>query len=400
MATRSKALVVTSELALYPSDPLRWPRDQMRYSSSELDCQGRGDRGEGKKSKPKSNEEIFNGFQVLRAEQRHMANKLSEMEVELHEHKVVIETLKNVDGDRKCFRMVGGVLCEKTVKDVLPALITNNVQINKFIDNLNEQLTKKGQEVNEYKEKFNIKIRGQEDHALNAPNVESEHKTRTGNVLVANPMPTLLEARADLHASTVYHVMRDVKQWRLLDRIADDVPRRERERAQLSAASTGFRRWAPPMNRGEPQFQLGRAKMKDGIHPSAQWIPTVGDPLDRQATVVCMRGPGKDRSLEECFIQTQVSLRSWLISKEKEEGACPQHLIQLVLLAGEESSSVSSFSSSISSLSLERSVLEDLHFLVMLTMREKGRRTEPILPLLCRTARTSVTDDSDICFLG
>nr|CAD7424012.1 unnamed protein product [Timema monikensis] len=93
------------------------------------------------------------GSPVLRAEQRHMANKLSEMEVELHEHKVVIETLKNVDGDRKCFRMVGGVLCEKTVKDVLPALITNNVQINKFIDNLNEQLTKKGQEVNEYKEK-------------------------------------------------------------------------------------------------------------------------------------------------------------------------------------------------------------------------------------------------------
>lgn len=35
----------------------------------------------------KSNEEIFAGFQSLRNEQRVMANKLSEMEMELNEHK-------------------------------------------------------------------------------------------------------------------------------------------------------------------------------------------------------------------------------------------------------------------------------------------------------------------------
>jgi prefoldin subunit 2 len=35
----------------------------------------------------KSNEEIYTGFQLLRNEQRLMANKLSEMETELNEHK-------------------------------------------------------------------------------------------------------------------------------------------------------------------------------------------------------------------------------------------------------------------------------------------------------------------------
>lgn len=35
----------------------------------------------------KSAEEIFSGFQTLRNEQRMMANKLSEMEMELNEHK-------------------------------------------------------------------------------------------------------------------------------------------------------------------------------------------------------------------------------------------------------------------------------------------------------------------------
>lgn len=38
-------------------------------------------------SSAKSQEEIIAGFQQLRNEQRAMANKLSEMEMELNEHK-------------------------------------------------------------------------------------------------------------------------------------------------------------------------------------------------------------------------------------------------------------------------------------------------------------------------
>ena len=44
-------------------------------------------------------------------------------------YSVVIETLKTVDKDRKCFRMVGGILSERTVKDVLPALENNRTQV-------------------------------------------------------------------------------------------------------------------------------------------------------------------------------------------------------------------------------------------------------------------------------
>ena len=43
--------------------------------------------------------------------------------------RLVIDTLKDVDPDRKCFRMVGGVLVERTVKEVLPALINNREQV-------------------------------------------------------------------------------------------------------------------------------------------------------------------------------------------------------------------------------------------------------------------------------
>lgn len=43
--------------------------------------------------------------------------------------RIVIDTLKNVDPKRKCYRMIGGVLCERTVEDVMPTLVTNKEQV-------------------------------------------------------------------------------------------------------------------------------------------------------------------------------------------------------------------------------------------------------------------------------
>jgi len=41
--------------------------------------------------------------------------------------RLVINNIKDLDPNRKCFRLIGGVLVERTVKDVLPA-ITKNVE--------------------------------------------------------------------------------------------------------------------------------------------------------------------------------------------------------------------------------------------------------------------------------
>ena len=46
--------------------------------------------------------------------------------------RLVLDTLKGVDKDRRCFRMVGGVLVERTVKDVIPALDHNLEQVGQF----------------------------------------------------------------------------------------------------------------------------------------------------------------------------------------------------------------------------------------------------------------------------
>ncbi|XP_018569434.1 prefoldin subunit 2 [Anoplophora glabripennis] len=137
-----------------------------------------------KSSKGPSPEDILNGFQTLRAEQRALSGKLSEFELDLNEHRMVIETLKNVNEDRKCFRLVGGVLTERKVKDVLPVLITNQEKLKEIIEKLNEQIGKKGQEINEYREKHNIRFRGLDNVKQEEQPVAAASESR-GNVLVS-----------------------------------------------------------------------------------------------------------------------------------------------------------------------------------------------------------------------
>lgn len=77
------------------------------------------------KEKKLTEAEITNIYNQYKAELQALAQKAGELEAEAEEHKLVIDTIAPLDAGRKCFRMVGGVLVERTVKDVLPALQTN-----------------------------------------------------------------------------------------------------------------------------------------------------------------------------------------------------------------------------------------------------------------------------------
>jgi len=63
----------------------------------------------------------------------------------------VLETLEPLPGDRKCFRMINGVLVERTVKDVVPALKTNSDGLKKVLDDLLKQYKDKQDEMEKWK---------------------------------------------------------------------------------------------------------------------------------------------------------------------------------------------------------------------------------------------------------
>ncbi|KAI5366325.1 Putative prefoldin beta [Septoria linicola] len=87
-----------------------------------------------------------------------IAQKIGDVEQEAEEHKLVLETLTPLTGDRKCFRMINGVLTERTVKDVLPALQTNADGLKKVLDDLVKQYANKQTEMENWKKKNNIQV--------------------------------------------------------------------------------------------------------------------------------------------------------------------------------------------------------------------------------------------------
>lgn len=137
-------------------------------------------------SKTLTPEQVVVGFNKLRQEQRGLASKAAELEMELTEHSLVIDTLKEVDPSRKCYRMVGGVLVERTVREVLPALENNKEQIGKIMETLTQQMQTKGRELIDYREKYNIRLVGEEEQKqLGSKENESGGKTGGAGVLVS-----------------------------------------------------------------------------------------------------------------------------------------------------------------------------------------------------------------------
>ncbi|KAK4193537.1 Prefoldin beta-like protein [Podospora australis] len=87
-----------------------------------------------------------------------IAQKIGDVEQEAEEHKLVLETLEPLPEDRKCFRMINGVLVERTVKDVVPALRTNADGLKKVLDDLVKQYKTKQDELEKWKKKNNVQV--------------------------------------------------------------------------------------------------------------------------------------------------------------------------------------------------------------------------------------------------
>ncbi|XP_049846614.1 prefoldin subunit 2-like [Schistocerca gregaria] len=132
------------------------------------------------RKKPRDND-VVEKYRDMIAERRYLGAKLAEMEMDLEEHRLVTETLKGVDSSRKCYRMVGGILCQLTVKDVLPILATNAEQLVKFIEDVTDDVKGKDKEIKAYRQQFSGDLKEQ-DHS--AGEITDGPRHRAGGVLV------------------------------------------------------------------------------------------------------------------------------------------------------------------------------------------------------------------------
>jgi prefoldin subunit 2 len=70
-------------------------------------------------------------YNELVQEQQQIAQKISEFEMESNEHRMVEETLAPLDASRRAYRLVGEVLVERTVEEVLPSVKQNRENVSR-----------------------------------------------------------------------------------------------------------------------------------------------------------------------------------------------------------------------------------------------------------------------------
>lgn len=76
-----------------------------------------------------SERDIIEHFQELKQQLNSLAGKYNDLDHQAQEHESVLKVLTPLDSNRKCFRLIGGVLVERTVAEVLPAVKSNGEQI-------------------------------------------------------------------------------------------------------------------------------------------------------------------------------------------------------------------------------------------------------------------------------
>lgn len=114
---------------------------------------------EAERREPVNEQAVANMYASMRSELNQIYSKITELEMEVSEHSLVINAIKPLDPSRRCYRMIGGVLVERTIKEVLPAVERNKQGIEEVIARLNEALEKKKKEISEFESKYKIRIR-------------------------------------------------------------------------------------------------------------------------------------------------------------------------------------------------------------------------------------------------
>ena len=70
-------------------------------------------------------EVILENYKQMGIECSNLAAKIQELNMDKEEHRLVINTLSTLNPERKAFRLVGGVLIERKVEDILPIVEKN-----------------------------------------------------------------------------------------------------------------------------------------------------------------------------------------------------------------------------------------------------------------------------------
>lgn len=97
-------------------------------------------------------------FNEMRQQLAETASKIADLEADAHEHELVVKTLKPMDKDRKCYRLVGDVLVQRTVAETLPAVERNKAGLDDVVGKLKGQLDRQEKALEAFAAKYKIRV--------------------------------------------------------------------------------------------------------------------------------------------------------------------------------------------------------------------------------------------------
>lgn len=107
---------------------------------------------------PRSEQEVLARFHERRQAVAALAQRLGELEAEAAEHALVEKALAPMEPGRRCFRMVGDVLVERTVGEVLPAVRRNREGLEGVVAALQRQLEERQHDLSAFQRKWKISV--------------------------------------------------------------------------------------------------------------------------------------------------------------------------------------------------------------------------------------------------
>ena len=106
-----------------------------------------------------NSQKIISDFNKLQTECNQLRSKVAELDNEMQEHLRVVKTLEPLPADRRAFRLIGGVLVEKTVGEVLPDVKQQQEQLNQLILRLTDTITEKEKDLKKMQKEFDLQKR-------------------------------------------------------------------------------------------------------------------------------------------------------------------------------------------------------------------------------------------------
>ena len=127
--------------------------------------------------------EMATAYKMLEQERASVVQKILAIEEEKREHELVLSTLNGLEEDRKCWRLVNGILIEKTQKEVVPEL---ELQINNMkaaCEQMDLKAASCKEEMQRIEAQFEMPIQNEVDTAA-LESVHIEKEAGSGGVLV------------------------------------------------------------------------------------------------------------------------------------------------------------------------------------------------------------------------